>query len=262
MIKNVKHTWERVKKPFFMIGLYKNWLTALCDRFYLVPSKPIVYTLRDGTQFLVQANTLGIRFINEIWIDRIYTPSGWQIGHDWVVIDLGANKGEFAIFAATKARQVIAVEANPETCQHCLENITRNELQGKIQVFQGVIANDEGESMFYIANESGQCSTILYDGFPLQKKIAVPKISIHHLLKPLTHVDLLKMDIEGSEFELLLSSDRTIWLDKVQRLVLEYHDYFPGFAHTVDELITVLEESGFCVHIKREVRLLYAEREL
>ena len=250
----------RVKKPFLMIRLYKNWLTALLDRFHLLTSKPVMYTLRNGTQLLVQAHALDVRVINEIWIDQIYIPkSDWQIQPDWVVMDLGAHKGIFSTFAA-RARKIIAIDANPETFRIYRDNIARNGLQEKVQAIHGIIANDEGEADFYLTDESVCCSSVQENSSPVQQKITVPKISINRLFTDIEKIDLLKMDIEGSEFDLLRSHDCKFWLEKVRRIAMEYHEHFPGFPYSVEELVIPLRKAGFQVHVQRECRTLWAEK--
>ncbi len=59
---------------------------------------------------------------------------------------------------------------------------------------------------------------------------STPAVTIPGLMERfgLTHLDLLKIDIEGSELELFTQGDHT-WIEKVDTIAIELHDHWrPG----------------------------------
>lgn len=74
----------RMLKGLSMVGLYRNWPLVFADRLRLLHKEPIIYNLRTGNKFLAVAGTHDVQVINEIWIDRIYTPWTDAIPADWV----------------------------------------------------------------------------------------------------------------------------------------------------------------------------------
>jgi hypothetical protein len=58
------------------------------------------------------------------------------------------------------------------------------------------------------------------------------------------------LDIEGAEVEVLL--DAAGHLGTVENLFVEYHSY-TGEEQRVDEILRVLRQSGFRVHIRPEL---------
>jgi hypothetical protein len=62
------------------------------------------------------------------------------------------------------------------------------------------------------------------ESFGLSAKITVPGITLDSLFKrySITHVDLLKVDIEGSEFDMLMSASEET-LAKVAQITVEFH---------------------------------------
>lgn len=90
-------------------------------------------------------------------------------------------------------------------------------------------------------SERGQKSTV-----------AVPVIRLAHLLDH--PIDLLKLDIEEAETRVLLDCKES--LDFVEHLFVEYHSHIKQ-EQRIDELLGVLRDSGFRVHIQPE---LVAER--
>jgi hypothetical protein len=58
-------------------------------------------------------------------------------------------------------------------------------------------------------------------------------------------IDLLKLDCEGAEYDILIGSDPAV-LEKIDRIVMEYHDGITGFTHT--DLVNFLTEHGYQVN--------------
>jgi hypothetical protein len=68
---------------------------------------------------------------------------------------------------------------------------------------------------------------------PVTDTACVPSITIGDILDQIggQPIDLLKLDIEGSEFD-LFSKNAGQWLDRVKVIAIEFHDRFrPGCAH-------------------------------
>lgn len=63
-------------------------------------------------------------------------------------------------------------------------------------------------------------------------------------------IDMLKLDIEGAETEVLLDCEGA--LDSVEHLFVEYHSYIDQ-EQRIDEVLHVLQNSGFRVHIQPEL---------
>jgi hypothetical protein len=83
--------------------------------------------------------------------------------------------------------------------------------------------HDNGEWAFFVTERSATDSTN-----------EVPSITIKQILQKIAvdRIDLLKLDIEGSERELFSSAET--WLDKVECIVVELHDRWrPGCAKAV-----------------------------
>jgi hypothetical protein len=59
-------------------------------------------------------------------------------------------------------------------------------------------------------------------------------------------VNFLKIDCEGSEYEILRSLDAANWA-RIQRVVIEYHDIDRGRNHA--ELAEILRTTGFEVEV-------------
>ena len=62
----------------------------------------------------------------------------------------------------------------------------------------------------------------------------------------LEEIDLLKLDVEGAEFELLMSEPIQT-LQKVKQITVEFHDFMPRFrvGRPYEKCMAKLEQAGF-----------------
>lgn len=156
--------------------------------------------------------------MREMYIRNCYLRHGVaQVANTaQIVLDLGANRGAFSVMMACRVKLVIAVEFNSlfETV------IARNmEING--------FRNYEIEIAFI--GEGGEAD----DG--KKTLLTMPELMQKHNID---HVDLVKMDIEGSEFSLFRSSD---WLTRVSAICMEVH---PKYGDP-QEILAALEHHAF-----------------
>lgn len=146
-----------------------------------------------------------------------------------VVLDAGANIGLFTMIAALKARKVIAVEPLPSNFEILSVNIGLNGLSNVILVNKAL---GDYNGVGYL---SGQGAMATLD----QKGTEVSVIRIDDMLREIgvDRVDVVKMDIEGSEVKALRGQK---FLEKVKRIMLETH----GETNT-QEVCYILEKEGF-----------------
>lgn len=121
-----------------------------------------------------------------------------------VVLDVGANVGKYTLQAARAVGPegcVIAVEADTNNCRALLEGIGLNDFNNVITY--NVAAYDKEEQLLMYVGDTGTHSGLKADyhhgsqavwGRTLDNIIAECKIS---------HLDWVKVDVEGAEFEVL-----------------------------------------------------------
>lgn len=160
-----------------------------------------------------------------------------------VVVDLGANIGEFSRIVAQNFHcRCIAVEPNPSMFE-------------KIRALSGVesawtaVGDCEGQIDLHLS-DNPEASTTLNGSLDANgKKVRVPVRTLENLLKEfgLSHVDLIKVDIEGAEVRMILSAPDHV-LQSVDQISVEFHDFCNLVtAKQVAEVHTRLRELNFDV---------------
>ena len=201
----------------------------------------------------------------EIFLDKCYQPTPDFVPQKgWTVVDLGANMGFFTCqtaFANPDVR-VVAVEPLPLYAETLRNNLQDNHLKNALAI-EGAICGDPGLTIpitvwFTAAGElrtgdipktAARVETINARGYTLPEVFQLGNVE---------RCDLLKVDIEGAEYDLFEKIPGELW-KKIQRVVMEVHN---SAAHSEQEIVRVLERNGFRVHLKPEgvTSLLWAAR--
>ena len=153
-----------------------------------------------------------------------------EIPKNGTVIDLGANVGVFTVLAALHGNRVIAVEGQLGFLKLLEGHLTINECLNKAFTVFGLVGS--GTGVFSDRNNIVQASH--YSLHP-------PRLSFSEILfeNGIDIIDFLKIDIEGSEFDLF--SKDTSWLEMTNVIAMEIHQEFGD----VNKIKRVLYENGF-----------------
>jgi FkbM family methyltransferase len=139
-----------------------------------------------------------------------------------VVIDAGAHRGEFSAEIIRRfGCQCHVVEANPDFAE------TLSLIAARSITIAALSAAD-GRATFHLSQNPEGSS--LFDGDSSTTTIEVEEISLPMLMKRIgvEEIDLLKLDIEGAEFELIASTPDDV-LRRIKQITVEFHDFKPQF---------------------------------
>ncbi len=204
--------------------------------------KPFIFNFLDPVSFSYNFEEV---FLEEEYFFQSDNPQP-------VIIDCGSNIGLAAMYfkIVYPGARITAIEAHPTTYQTLEKNIADNDLTEIKTLNVAVVGSDEKEiSLFY--SKPGDLRTTktreMRDGTATGlKEVKVPATRLSTIFPP--SVDLLKMDIEGSEDEVI--DDIAPKLGAVKNVIIEYH-YSPGGGRkSLGEFITILEKAGFSCRMK------------
>jgi FkbM family methyltransferase len=165
---------------------------------------------------------------------------------DPVIFDCGANIGLATLFFKhiyPKAR-ITAFEADPDTFRVLQANVTENRLEA-VSVHQLMLANGEGERSFYSGGgEAGNLMGSINPGRNADhSEIKVKAARLSTFVD--RRVDFLKLDVEGSEFDVLTDLVNSGKIAEIQRMVIEYHHKIGGADSCLAGFLKLIEDQGF-----------------
>jgi len=184
-----------------------------------------------GLKFVVPKETecfwpyYGICFVGE------YDPILINIKGSDIVLDAGANVGIFTLLASKKAKKIIAVEPDPENFSYLVKNIYLNGAKNVVSMREA-LSDYVGKG--YLSGKGLSAALSQNHGIP------VKVTTIDDMLRRLhvTHVDVVKVDIEGAEVKALKGE----FLSKVRELMIEVH----GRQNNM-EVYKILKAKGFTI---------------
>ena len=222
----------------FKLGLYHSVL-SLAE--FVHSPRPRALTVRlapDGHKVVISGRD-EIAVLHAIFLRGEYQP-----GDDpEVIFDVGANVGFATLFFSRchPTAHIVAVEADPRTYPRLLHNV--RELPNVTTVHRAVAGHD-GSATFYPSSSSIGSSLTRIDGNV--PAVVVPASRLDTLMNELGigRIDLLKIDIEGAEFDVLATAP----MDRIGEIVAEVHyglghgdeqtlrQFLPGFDLRFREL--------------------------
>jgi FkbM family methyltransferase len=164
---------------------------------------------------------------------------GFHVDNDCpVIFDCGAHIGLASLYFANKYpnSQIYAFEADPAIAEMLADNIESFKLKNVTVYPKAVWINEEGVNFTQSGDDSGFINKEELKGLG-----KVPSISLKDILE-IQHVDLLKMDIEGAEYQVI--NDCRQVLSNVKNIIIEVHK-FRKQNGSLGNLLKTLEKNNF-----------------
>lgn len=176
----------------------------------------------------------------EIFVDESYkflTDSANPI-----IYDCGANIGMSCTYFAQyyPTSKIIAFEADPNIVKILKENLSRNSIKNISVIDKAVWINNDG----ILLSLEGSDGASIYSG---NNQVNVPSIRLKDMLESEKQIDMLKMDIEGTELEVLKDCSNSLY--NVKNIFIEYHSYASN-KQNLSDILNILEMNNFRYFIK------------
>lgn len=254
LVRKVIIAW----KAFWII---KNWIKVLPDYFGLSRRNEILYIFWNGIKLKTRSRSKDDRaVVKGVWINKNYLLEKDDIENESTIIDLGAQLGSFSIFVASYANnvKVYSYEPCPENYKMLMDNIKLNKLDKSVFPFRMAISDRVEKIKLFIDEGStvGHSAIIKREKYILVDAITLPEVFENNKIMK---CDLLKIDIEGSEYAVLYSTPSFVF-QKIERIYLEYEDIESTKDHNHVSLKGFLESHGFTITHKKP--FLYGRRKM
>jgi FkbM family methyltransferase len=174
----------------------------------------------------ITAGDAGI--IREIFFKRVYAPY-FPFYENAVILDIGAHKGFFALFAARCAgplSRIIAVEPSPGNFRH-METLLKKNTVSNVTTLQIGVSGVSATAQLYLtgAQNNSLFKDLLFNDKKPSDSITIKTSSLDDLMKSqnLTHIDFMKIDCEGAEYAMLLNAPAEV-MRVITTIAVEFHD--------------------------------------
>ena len=141
------------------------------------------------------------------------------------IVDVGANVGYVSLLASVMGCHVYSVEAHPKTADFFEASIHLNEFENNIQLFRGAISRSFSGNLSFTYELNGMYNHALKPGEAVSKGVQAVEIPILQKLSTLVlsrGIQLIKIDVEGFEYDALLSVEGLLRLNDVNFIIFEW----------------------------------------
>jgi FkbM family methyltransferase len=198
---------------------------------------------KDGNIFKL-IDQGGTFIFKEIFIDKQYDYKLENIKKPKIILDVGANIGLYTAYINLKYPDatIHAIEASPEAFKVCQKNL--NKLNNKnINCYLFAAGSENGKTIIYSSPVSSSsslyCNRGASNGVP--NLIEIKCLSNFLKERDIPEVDILKIDVEGAEYSILIDDKDLLNKFKIKLLIVEI-DRIPraGSKHSFEQLISIL----------------------
>jgi FkbM family methyltransferase len=264
----VQHGWARFRSLAGTACLLRNWRELREESGKeidgAVVRTPVPLRFRSGLEIgMVDGGYQGFRFLfPEIYLEKCYQPTRAFVPRKgWTVVDLGANVGFFAVQAARRdpSVRVVAVEPVPAYVEVLKQNLVRNRLTNVHVLPAAICAHGTPRlplDIWYTASGEPMMQWQIPGHAARVETIHVPGLTLAEVFETghIERCDLLKIDVEGAEYELFESVPARLW-KTISRIVMEVHAVK---GRAPEELTRTLVGHGF--RVEGRGHLLWATR--
>jgi FkbM family methyltransferase len=240
--------FSKLKHVFARIVSFSNWYVLVWPMTRILPKSRVI-KIRGGYKIFAR-NIFGPDWVviyemlcrDDYELKKIIINSKKP-----VILDVGANIGAFTILAVKlfgRAR-IFDFEPDKENFKILNKNIILNNFEDRVIISDLALDKESGEKTFYIHKKEYAHSLLPRDANDQAGSVKIKSTTIEEIFKKYNFdkIDLLKLDIEGLEYEIIYNLPQE-YFSKIDNIVLEIHDR-EGFS--CEELVKFLEKNGYNV---------------
>lgn len=249
--KDISPLFKEVLPSFEYLTINRNRTGAVYkevdDHTLQIELDGLVFTLNTSTEF---------HTVTEIFARHIYQFTDTA---PYLIFDGGMNKGLASLFFAKYFdAEVFSFELIPATAAQAQRNVDMNPgLAGRIHTSAVGLSNENKSFDIKYTPEHTNLAS-LHDLMPAESTLETVKVHVRDASEVIDEAlarfpgrtVVLKLDIEGSEYEVIPRLKETGTLCNIDVIVMEWHGTGNG---NVTDLTKLLREEGFTVFTQAEM---------
>jgi len=250
LFRCVRNTFSLATGPAEVAGILRVLFKLLVWRLNGSPDTGQDATLRlHGV-----THVLGLGTGELLTPQEIYGEGGYDRLPDfvpqpgWIVFDVGANSGVYAIRQARRGAHVYAFEPNAGCYRRLQKTVRANQMEGRVVAINSALGATPGSAQLLVPEGVTTMGSLRPEWTPRANGngVTVEVDTVDRVAGKygINRIDLLKIDVEGLELDVLEGARNSLAF--VDRVVVEYHSLDLG-RRVVERfaqhgLTTVLDE--------------------
>jgi len=169
------------------------------------------------------------------------------------IVDAGANVGVFTEYLIQNelSEKIIAIECDSKALKDLKNNFKR---EYRVEIIPKALNSTNDKITFYQSKENPVISSVIppdklknhMAGVKGNNEVIVDTVTIKDLVDKLGTIDLLKIDIEGAEYEIIKNVNPSLFKN-INNLLIECHFFEEDYLEKYSSLIKKLSDNGYKV---------------
>ena len=172
----------------------------------------------------------------------------------YIIVDIGASSFPASTFAGTRVKgSSLKQFCDEDDVAYLFEPLPeyhkklewRWGYDDRVHLYDIALSNEVGETTFFVPNSGGWRSSLLkplkYGKF---KEIKVKTDTLDNVLGHLDKVDYMKLDTQGSEYEILEGGGELLKKTKYVKCEVEFIELYKN-QKLYDDIVSLMESYGF-----------------
>jgi FkbM family methyltransferase len=239
---NFRHQWLLQVRPAFIASFLKK----------LLGIKRYVVQTSNGKFFIDPLSNFGHYVLSESGYEPQMVDSLKKILKEGdTFLDVGANEGFFSILASKLVNatgKVISIEPQSRLQGVLFRNMFENHAYN-INIFQKAISDSIGSAILSLSPDinTGSSGIFRLTKYKVPTEI-IPQTTLSELLQLLRidRIKLMKIDVEGFEYEAILGSKDIFKGNVIENIALELHPHIlQERGKSESDILNFLTENGY-----------------
>ena len=211
---------------------------------------PIIADFKDFKMLIDRNSLQDLEFLDCAVNSKFYEQETTEIISKSIrtgmtFVDIGANSGYFSLLVSSilgTAGKIFAIEPTPSTYERMVKNIQYNNFKN-IKPYNVALSEKSGFSYIFVDPVSDGSNSLVEN--QNRRKYKVTLSTLDDIMLP-SLPDLVKIDVEGFEYEVLKGASKTILENEKVRLIIEQNRHWLRVRKQgYDNVINLLRENGF-----------------
>jgi len=237
---------------------FKNWYLYPLIYLNIIKRGFVTFKTNSGLKMKIRVKSTDLMQLTTIWLTREYEAPGFEIKENDTIIDVGGHIGLFMLFCEQFCHKgkIYCFEPASDNYKIFLDNTKLNNFKN-VFPFNIAVSKQDGKIPLYLNDDTSGHSIFLKNSNSIQ----VDSITLQKIfdLNNIKKCNLLKLDCEGSEYEIIDSLPES-YFSMIDKMIIEYH-FAEKYPKLLTNLIKKLERTSFSVYVKKlssEMGLIFA----
>jgi len=202
--------------------------------------------MKNGLTVSLRRNGMDASILTEVFVDNCYTQDV-VLRDRPIVVDIGGYIGDSALYAVKclNAARVIVFEPSPRNWTLLQKNVMQNSYETRIEMVNKAVTAGQDVMLDVDVADRGQAMVSAYSSSTGLERKVISGISLASIVQDygLDVIDLLKIDCEGGEYDILLTTSSDV-LRRARNIVFEFHE-IEGFKPKLAAIKKRLQDEGY-----------------